>query len=117
MEISLTISYHVTIDKDEFWDSETGKLNSKIECQFEKIFPEKIKLSDKDTTKRNHISYYPLHEGKNCLRCAFCGKWLYIPDKEYMAEGLDYCRIINEKPYCHSCAWELEADIRGDSKE
>lgn len=78
MEISLTISYHVTIDKDEFWDSETGELNSKIECQFEKIFPKKIKLSDKDTTKRNYISYYPLHEGKNCLRCAFCGKWLLI---------------------------------------
>ena len=117
MEISLTVSYNVTIDKDEFWNPETGELNSEIERQLEKIFPKKIKLSDKDVTERNHISYYPLNEGKNCLRCVSCGKWLYIPGKSYMVEGLDYCKIIDEKPFCHSCAWELEADMRGGSEE
>lgn len=108
MEISLTINYKIEIDKDDFWDLETGKPKADMKESLNRYFPEKIALSKNSVTTRNHISYIPLKEGKNCLKCASCGMALYIPGKEYLAEGLDYCKIIKDIPFCHSCAWELE---------
>lgn len=111
MDISLTVSYHVKIEKDAFFNPETGELNDEIEKQLEKLFSDKIELSEQNVAIKNYLSHYPLYEGKNCLRCAACGRWLYMPGKEDMAEGLDYCKIIKGISFCHSCAWELENEI------
>lgn len=111
MEISLTVNYKVEIDKDDFYDSDTGELKTDIEKRLETFFPEVINLSQNDVTIRKHISYYPLLEKKNCLKCAACGTELYIPGKEHLIEGLDYSKMIKDVPFCHSCAWELENEI------
>lgn len=111
MEISLTVSYKVEMNKDDFWNPKTGKLNTDIEEQLDQYFPEEIILSQKSLTTRNYISYISLEEGKNCLKCASCGIALYIPGKEYLAEGLEHCKMMKDIPFCHSCAWELENEL------
>lgn len=111
IEISLTVNYKIKIDKEKFWDSETGHPKTDIEERLSQYFPEEIILSTESLTTRNHISYIPLKEGKNCLKCAVCGTALYIPGKEYLAEGLEHCKMMKGIPFCHSCAWELENEL------
>lgn len=111
MEISLTVSYKMEIDKDDFWDTETGKIKAEVKKQLEKMFPKELELSEDGHAIRKHISYVPLKEGKNCLKCASCGASLYIPGKEYLADGLEYCKMIKNVPFCNSCAWELKDEL------
>ena len=63
---------------------------------------------------REHLITYPLHENKNSLRCTSCGKWLYMPGKEYLPVSLDYCRMVKGIPLCTGCAWELEPDLENE---
>ena len=98
MDIMLTVSYSLKISKDDFFHPETGIVNEEMREKLEKLFPQEIALTEDTVAQREHLSHLPLYENKNCLRCASCGKWLYMPGKEYLAEGLDYCKMKKEIP-------------------
>lgn len=110
----LTVSYALDIPKDEFFQLENGEVRETIEDQLEKLFPKEIALTENASAQREHLIHYPLHEDKNALRCASCGKWLYLPGKEYFPAGLDYCKMVKNIPLCFSCAWELEKDMENE---
>lgn len=84
MDIMLTVSYSLKIPKDEFFHSESGEVKEEMREQLEKLFPEEIVLPGDTTAKRESLIHAPLIENKNCLRCASCGKWLYMPEKKYV---------------------------------
>lgn len=114
MDIMMTVSYSLKIPEDEFFHSENRDARGKMREQLEKLFPKEIVIMEDTVAKREHLVHYPLLENKNCLRCASCGKWLYMPGKEHLVEGLEYCKMVKEIPLCPSCAWELEADMKND---
>lgn len=114
IDVMLTVSYTLKIPKDEFWNPENGKVNEEMRQRLEKLFPEEIALTEDAVAQREHLMHYSLRENKNCLRCASCGKWLYMPGKEYLAEGLEYCKMRKKIPLCSSCAWELEKDLENE---
>ena len=114
MDIMMTVSYSLKIPEDEFFHSENRDVRGKMREQLEKLFPKEIVIMEDTVAKREHLVHYPLLENKNCLICASCGKWLYMPGKEHLAEGLEYCKMVKEIPLCPSCAWELEADMKND---
>ena len=114
MDIMLTVSYTLEIPKDKFFCSETGYVKEEMRERLEKLFPKEIALTGDTIARRENLIHYPLHENKNSLRCASCGKWLYMPGKEYLPVCLDYCRMVKEIPLCSSCAWELEADLENE---
>lgn len=109
----LTVSYSLKLPRDEFY-SEKGDVKEKMEAQLEALFPEEIVLTKDSVTQREHMAYYPLIEKKNALKCASCGKWLYIQGKEDLPVCLEYCKMVKEIPLCPSCAWELEADLENE---
>ena len=114
INIMLAVSYSLEIPKDEFFQSGNGKVKEETEEQLEKLFPKEIVLTGHTAAQREHLICYPLYEHKNALRCTTCGKWLYMPGKEYLPAGLDYCRMVKGIPLCPSCAWELEADMENE---
>lgn len=114
INIMLTVSYSLEIPRDEFFQSGNGEVREEMEEQLEKLFPKEIVLAGHAAAKREHLIHYPLLENKNALRCASCGKWLYMPGKEYLPVSLDYCKMAREIPLCPSCAWELEADMENE---
>lgn len=114
LDIMLTISYSLKISKERFFHPESGEVRVEMEEQLEKLFPEEIMLSGDIAAKREHLIHSPLIENRNCLRCAFCGKWLYMPGKEYLPASLDYCKMVKEISLCSSCAWELEKDMENE---
>lgn len=114
MDIMLTVSYCLKIQRDEFYCPENGHVKEEIEEQLENMFPKEVILTNNLTAQREHLMHIPLQENKNCLRCASCGKWLYMPGKEYLQEGLEYCRMVKNIPLCPSCAWELESDMQNE---
>lgn len=114
MDLMLTVSYSLKVPKDEFFYTEKGYIKEEMQKQLEKAFPKKIILKQDVAAKREHLIYYPLHENKNSLRCASCGKWLYMPEKENLQVCLEYCKTVKEIPLCPSCAWELEADLEDE---
>lgn len=114
MDIMLTVSYTLKIPKDSFFCSETGEVKEEMLSQLEKLFPKEIALTEDAIIRREHLIHYPLHENKDSLRCASCGKWLYMPGREYMPVSLDYCRMVKGIPLCSGCAWELEADLENE---
>lgn len=114
MDIMLTVSYTLKIPKDKFFCSETGYVKEEMRERLERLFPEEIALTEDTIARREHLIHYPLHENKNSLRCASCGKWLYMPGKEYLQASLEYCKMVKEIPLCSSCAWELEADLENE---
>lgn len=111
----LTVSYSLEIPRDEFFHSENGSVREDMEKRLDKLFPEEIVLTENVAARREHLIHYPLSEYQNALRCASCGKWLYMPGKEYLPVSLDYCKMVREIPLCSSCAWELEADMKNES--
>lgn len=111
MDIMLTVSYSLKIPKDEFFHPENGEVNKEMREKLEKLFPEEIALTENVVAQKEHLIHYPLRENKNCLRCASCGKWLYMPGREYLPVSLEYCKVVKEIPLCSSCAWELEKDM------
>lgn len=113
MDIMLTVSYSAKLPRDEFY-SEKGDVKEKMEELLEELFPEEIALTKDGVARREHMIYYPLIENKNALKCASCGKWLYIPGKEHLPVCLEYCKMVKEIPLCSSCAWELEADLKNE---
>lgn len=114
MDIMLTVSYSVEISKDEFFCRETGYVTEEMQKRLEQLFPEKIKLTGNAVAQRQQMIHCPLYENKNALRCASCGKWLYMPEKEYLPAGLEPCKMVKEIPLCPSCAWELEQDLKDE---
>lgn len=108
----LTVGYCIDIPKEDFFHTESGEVNEEIMERLETLFPKEIALTKEVSAQREHLIHYPLMEGKNCLRCTCCGKWLYMPDKEYLPVSLEYCQIVKGIPLCSSCAWELEADMK-----
>lgn len=114
MDIMLTVSYSLKIPKERFFHTESGDVKEEIREQIEKLFPEEIVLEEDAIAQREHLIHYPLIENKNCLRCASCGKWLYMPEKEYLPVSLEYCKLVKEIPLCSSCAWELEQDMENE---
>ena len=79
MDIMLTVSYALKIPKDKSFCSETGYVKEEMRERLEKLFPKEITLAEDTIARREHLIHYPLHENKNSLRCASCGKWLYMP--------------------------------------
>nr|MDE7477720.1 hypothetical protein [Lachnospiraceae bacterium] len=73
-----------------------------------------IVLTENLSAQREHLIHAPLYENKNALRCASCGKWLYMPGKEDRQECLEYCKMVKDIPLCSSCAWEQEADMKNE---
>lgn len=110
----LTVSYSLEIPRDEFFQPENGSVREELEEQLEKLFPKEIVLTGHAAAQREHLIHYPLLENKNTLRCVSCGKWLYMPGKEYLPVSLDYCKMVKGIPLCPSCAWELEADLENE---
>lgn len=114
MDIMLTVSYSLKIPRDQFFNSENGYVKAEMRKQLEKLFPKEISLMEDTVAQREHLMHMPLYENKNSLRCASCGKWLYIPGKELPQVCLEDCKIVKEIPLCPSCAWELEADFKNE---
>lgn len=114
INIMLTVSYSLEIPRDEFFQSGNGRVKEEMEEQLEKLFPKEIVLTGHIAAQREHLFHYPLHENKNALRCASCGKWLYMPGKEYLPVSLDCCKMVKGILLCTSCAWELEADMENE---
>ena len=114
MDMMLTVSFSLKIPKDEFFYAESGRVKDEMKEQMEKLFPREIMLPGGIAAKREHLIHAPLIENKNCLRCASCGRWLYMPGKEDMSASLDYCKMVKEIPLCASCAWELEKDLENE---
>ncbi|MDE5823327.1 MAG: hypothetical protein K2H91_01375 [Lachnospiraceae bacterium] len=110
----LTVSYSLEIPREDFFRSESGEVREEMDEQLEKLFPKEIVLNGNAAAQREHLIHYPLQENKNALRCAACGKWLYMPEKEALSVSLDYCKMVKEIPLCSSCAWELEADMKNE---
>lgn len=113
MDIMLTVSYSLKIPKEDFFHSKDGVKREVME-QLEKLFPQEIVLAEDSVAQREHLIHYPMHENKNSLRCASCGKWLYMPGKELLQVCLEYCKMVKDIPLCSSCAWELEADLKDE---
>ena len=114
MDMMLTVSYSLKIPKEEFFHPESGEVKEEMREQLEKLFPKEIVLPGGTAAKREHLIHAPLIENKNCLRCASCGRWLYMPGKEYMSAGLDDCKMVKGIPLCSSCGWELEKDLENE---
>ncbi len=114
MDIMLTVGYSLKIARDKFFNFENGYVKEEIKKQLEKLFPEEIALSEDAVAQREHLIHAPLHENKNALRCASCGKWLYMPGKEHSQVCLEYCKMVKEIPLCFGCAWELETDLKNE---
>lgn len=115
MEVSLTINYIISTDKDNFWNSENGRLLDEIDSRLDEIFPQELALPNVKSAQFNRRSYIPLREGKNAVKCVVCNDWCCIPKEEYKAEGLSHCRIVNGAPFCESCFWELKEEIADGS--
>lgn len=115
MEISLTVNYIISTDKENFWNPENGRLSDEMKEKLDKIFPQKISLPNVETAEFGRMSYIPLREGENATKCIACNSWCYVPKEEYKAEGLRHCRIINGYSFCESCFWELESEISDGS--
>lgn len=115
MDIMLTVSYCINIPRDEFFETESGEVNEEIMERLETLFPKEIVLAKEVAAQREHLIHYPLIENKNSLRCVCCGRWLYMPDKEYLPVSLEYCQMVEGIPLCSSCAWELEADMKNET--
>lgn len=112
MDIVLTISYSLNIPRDEFFDPQSRCVTEKMRERLEAVFPQELTLTADTTAKREHLYHFPLYEGKNSLKCASCGKWLYMPGKEeYMLACLECCKMVKDIPLCPGCAWELEKDL------
>lgn len=114
MDIMLTISYSLKIPRDAFFQPENGCVQAGIRERLNALFPSKITLTEGAVAKREHLVHYPLEEGKNALRCASCGKWLYVPGKETLPVCLEYGRQVKGIPLCPSCAWELNEDLKDE---
>ncbi|NBK93556.1 hypothetical protein D5278_16500 [bacterium 1XD21-13] len=114
MDIMLTVSYSLKIPRDQFFNSKNGYVKAEIRKQLEKLFPKEISLLEDTVAQREHLIHMPLYENKNSLKCASCGKWLYMPEKEFSQACLEYCKIVKDIPLCPSCAWELEADFKNE---
>lgn len=97
MDIMLTVSYSVKIPKDEFFNSENGYVKEEMRRQLERLFPEEIALTENTVAQREHLIHASLHENKNALKCAFCGKWLYMPGEEHSQVCLEYCKTETEE--------------------
>lgn len=115
MNLMLTVSYSINIPHDQFFCAENGEVNEKIKKRLETLFPKEIVLVENVDIHRAHLLNYPLIENKNSLRCVSCGKWLYMPEKEYLPVCLEYCKMVKGIPLCPSCAWELEADMQNEA--
>lgn len=114
MDLMITVSYSLKIPRDDFFHAENGTIKDEIEEQLEKLFPAEIALTADTAVQREHRICYPLVEHRNCLRCAACGMWLYMPGKEYLPACLEYCKMVKQIPLCPSCAWELEKDLENE---
>lgn len=114
MDMMLTVSYSLKIPREDYFDAESGHIRAEIEEQLEKLFPTKIALTADVAANREHLISYPLVENQNCLRCASCGRWLYMPGKEDLPACLEPCRMVKQIPLCSSCAWELEKDLENE---
>lgn len=66
MDIMLTVSYSVKIPKDEFLNSENGYVKEEMRRQLERLFPEKIALTENTVAQREHLIHAPL-----CSSCAW----------------------------------------------
>lgn len=115
MDIMLTVSYCINIPRDEFLQAESGEVNEEMMKRLETLFPKEIALTKEVVAQREHLIHYPLIENKNSLRCACCGRWLYMPKREYLPASLEYCQMVEGIPLCPSCAWELEADMKNEA--
>lgn len=115
MELIITVSYSLKIPREDYFEAESGTIKEEIEERLEALFPLELALTDKDTAHREHLISYPLIENHNCLRCASCGRWLYMPGKEYLPVCLDICKTVKQIPLCASCAWELEKDMEHEA--
>lgn len=114
MDLMITVSYSLKIPRDDFFRAESGTIKAEIEEQLEKLFPAELALALDTAAQREHRICYPLVENRNCLRCASCGMWLYMPGKEDLPVCLEYCRMVKQIPLCPSCAWELEKDLENE---
>lgn len=114
MDIMLTVSYSLTIPEDAYFQPGTGIPKEEIKRQIEQQFPAAAVLGGV-TARREHLTTVPLYKGRNCLRCAACGRWLYLPGAEDLPTLLDPCRMVKDIPLCPSCAWELETDLQDDA--
>ena len=115
MNIMLTVSYCIDIPKEDFFYVESGEVKEEIMERLETLFPKEIALTKEVAAQREHLIHYPLMEGKNSLRCASCGRWLYMPEREYLPVCLEYCQMVEGIPLCSSCVWELEADMKNEA--
>lgn len=117
MDIMLTVSYSLTIPREKFFypdeDPRHGYPREEIKARLEELFPKKIMLAKDISAQREHLTHCPLYENGNALRCAACGKWLYMPGREDLPAHLERCTPVKGVSLCPSCAWELERDIRG----
>ena len=114
MDIMLTVSYSVEIPEDQFFCPETGYVKEEIQKRLEQLFPEEIVLTGNAAAQRQQMIHCPMHEDENVLRCASCGRWLYMPEKEHPPVCLEPCRMVREIPLCSGCAWELERDLKDE---
>lgn len=109
MKIALTVNYILDVeDKNLFYDSENKLLNS-LKSELNGRFPEELPLSENVKGARNCLTYIPLTENKNYVRCDFCGKYLSISENLYL--GLDCLTVIKGRNLCSGCKWELENEL------
>lgn len=114
MDIILTVSYSLKIPKGDFFQSENGNMRADMRKRLNELFPEEVVLTEGAVAQREHLVHFPLAENKNALRCASCGKWLYIPGKESLPVYLEFCKEVKGLPLCPNCAWELEKDLENE---
>ena len=110
MKIALTVNYILDVeDENVFYNSKTNKLLDSLKNELNGRFPEELALSENVKGVRNCLTYIPLSENRNYVRCDSCGKYLSISENLYL--GLDCLTVIKGRNLCLGCKWELENEL------
>ena len=107
MEILLSVSYIVNVEKEQFWNKDTGTLHPKMLEELQKQFPSDISLPGGLQGHQSKLFYIPLGMGHS-EKCPLCQRWMTTEPGYYSALPLAW--KIGKSLYCDSCAYDVHLD-------
>ncbi len=106
MEVLLSVSYIVDVEKYDLWDKENGKVKEEIRAELEEKFPQEIVMNGNIHGQRKRLSYVPLEIAGQ--KCPQCGRWM--TDRTEVYSSLAMAKKVNGKAYCECCAHDVMVD-------
>ncbi|MGL5436928.1 MAG: hypothetical protein ACRDBO_16390 [Lachnospiraceae bacterium] len=112
-KILVTVTYVIEADRTDFWDTKNGRLRDDISESLCNNFPEKISFTDKAIGYKDHLSHNIINRpGANLLTCPACNRLITDSAKPNPIPLIRQSKELAGVFMCHSCAWELEGDVR-----